>query len=305
MDSLALINLNNLRKNFKQNLISTPGFNNKNFLNTLCLADFLESLEIWDYTRNVSLIEKFSFFDNNYASKSNSKFLSFLVSAKNKNLIKDFVGIGKKTKSRIVFSILIDQRPKPYLIMYLLFLKKIKKIFPSFEFIIHLEDWFLKDYSSEKINKKIISRYKQVINKFNVADRVILTESFFRHKIIPPHFIKEVLVNINVGDFLSVLPFQKRNPEFILLGDIFHFIWNIFTIQKIPGIYLTSMNSKREFLVFRKALKGKPPVIFFPSAPEDIFSTDVLLFYSNYLLFPKNKTEIKELKSFLENFKGK
>lgn len=300
MDSLTLINLDDLRKKFKQNLTSTPGFNNKNFLNNLCLADFLKSLKIWSVTQNTFSTEKFPFFGNNYASKSNFEFLSFLSSAKNKNLINDFVGIGKKTKKRIVFSILINQRPKPYLIMYLLFLKKIKKIFPSFEFIIHLEDWFLKNDSSEKTNKKIISKYKQFIDKFNVADKIILTSSFFRHKIIPPHFIKEVLTNVNVGDFLSVLPFQKRYPEFILLGDIFHFIWNIFIIQTIPGIYLTSINSKREFLVFRKALKGELLVIFFPSAPEDMFSADILRFYSSYLLSSDNKTELKELSNLLE-----
>ena len=302
MDSLSLINLNNLRKKFKQNLTSIQGFNNKNFLNNLCLVDFLKSLKIWSVTQNIFSTEKFPFFDNSYASKSNSEFLSFLSSAKNKNLIKDFVGIGKKTKKRIVFSILIDQRPKPYIIMYLLFLKKIKKIFPSFEFIIHLEDWFLKNYSSEKVNKKITSEYKQFIDKFNVADKIIFTSSFFRHKIIPPYFIKEVLTNVNVGDFLSVLPFQKRHPEFILLGDISHFIWNIFTIQTIPGIYLTSINSKREFLVFRKALKGELPVIFFPSAPEDMFSADILRFYSSYLS-SKNKVELRELRSLLESFK--
>ena len=301
MYSSSIIELSNFRKSYKQSLNSLPGFNNKNFSNNFNFADFLESLEIWTYSKNSAVCSDPSF-NSSSNSKKESDFLNFILSAKNKNLINDFVGIGKKTKNRIVFSLLIQEEPKPYIMMYLLFVKKIKKIFPNFEFIVYLEDWLPKYYSDIKTNKIKVSKYKRFITEFDVADRIVAADPFFYRKIIELSFVKEFLKNIKVADFLDVLPFQRRHPEFILLYDLFHFIWNIFTIKTIPGIYLTSINSKREFLIFRKALGGDLPVIFFPIAPESASNVETLEFYSNYFMFAQEKANLNQFKKFLYNF---
>lgn len=302
-DSL-FIDFSRLQKFIGKRLISIPGFDAKNFVKNFDLASFLKSLDVW-ITFNISQPHSSNLCNYSHSLEFNPDFSGFLDLAKSKQLIKDFIGIGKKIKNKIVFTTLVGEQPKPYLLMYLLFAKRVKKNFPALEFVIHLEDWFPGKYLSEKAKRRATLNYERFIHQFNIVDRIIFTSSLFPRKLVSSSFIKKTLSNVTLEDFLSVLPFQKRSLEFILFDDLFHFVWNIFTIFSIPGIYLTSMNSKREFLIFRKSLLGDPPVIFFPSAPEDISSEVSFKFYSRYFSFAEEKTKRIWLNNLFSGFPKK
>lgn len=150
--------------------------------------------------------------------------LGFMESAKQKGIIKDFIGIGQKVEipPTLIFSSIIGKETKPYLAMYMLFVARLKREMPNFRFTIHLEDWFPASFLNRLINPDSTRRYLEYISRFEVAD-ISITTSSIPIKIIPQQFIKDNLSRVSLGDFISVLPFTKHSLDNISLSDLLHF----------------------------------------------------------------------------------
>lgn len=295
----SVINFNHLQKLSNLRLVLVPGFSETNFNSDINFADFLESLEIWSLPCSEAPNNLRNYLKkSDCLQKQDHNLLDYIKLCRQRGLIKDSLGIKKNCRfNQLIFSGLVGSGPKPYLAMYLFFAQGVKKKISLFRFIIHLEDSLPRLLSDKSYKFKPVDMYRGYIDRFRIADKVILTSTLFKQLLVPMEFTREYFANLLLDDFLSVLPFHNRQSNFILLSDILHFVWQVYFIHFYPGIYLTSINSKREFLVFRKCLSKQLPVIFFPIAPENAKSKSDINFYQKYhsLTGNKNITSLKEL----------
>lgn len=263
---------------------------------TLSLAEFIELLGLKSPANKELSSNIFGNLSQEEFPPVKSDLLGLVELAKREGLIRDFIGIGRKVKNtRIIFSSVVGRKPKPHLAMYLLFINRLKRELSDFEFIVHLEDWFMSNFLPRSVDLDSKSKYMEYIKRFCGAD-VIITTSSITTKAIPQRFIQDSLSQVTLEDFISVLPFTKHSLDNIRLYDLLHLVWNAYLVSTLRGIYLTNINSKREFLIFRKALGGNPPTVFFPSAPESIEETGNIDFYDKYVTFSGLSIDQKKLK---------
>lgn len=272
---------------------SISGFSENYFKSETSLAEFLFSLDIW----STSSLDGSFLPEKVKNSSQNLSLRKHLDVAKNRQLIKDFIGIKKSSPNKLIFSTLVGHSPKIYLAMYLFFVRWLNsQMTARTHLIVYLEDWFSRFFLNKTIDNQSLLGYENFIEKFEVADEIIYSHDSSVKKIIYATFVDNYLQKTSMGDFLSVLPYSKQESLFINFRDILHFVWNIYVFSLNPGIYLTSINSKREFIVFRKVLGNGLSIIFFPIAPENIDGENND-FYSRYFISSKDEVIWEEIKS--------
>ncbi len=274
----------------------------------------LSSLLVKQPNNNISLLElvkKLKIPKNNYEcrslfkiriNQSQGRYSYFFQDLKDNKLIKDLVGFKEKLSLPIVFSTLVTHQPKVYLLMYFSLLAAIKQRFPKTRTIIYFETWFSRYFFQKTSNSKAYLELIKTIEKSTgkIVDQIFFTENISKNMCVPAFFIQETLSKIGISDFISILPYSKHRLDNIRLTDLLHFIWNLYSIYLIPGTYLTSINSKREFLTFRKALKkDRLSIAFLPKAPEEMDSHKAHSFYKQYLDFGGMTHIYRQLQNFL------
>ncbi len=73
---------------------------------------------------------------------------------------------------------------------------------------------------------------------------------------LPIDFIEKSVSRLDFADFLSMLPFHRRELPLINISDVSHCIWNAYVFSRFRGLHLTTTTNKRNHVLYRK-LCGK------------------------------------------------
>ncbi|MBU4010419.1 MAG: hypothetical protein KJ882_06605 [Proteobacteria bacterium] len=182
----------------------------------------------------------------------------------------DAIGSPKLTKETpVCFSTLVNLQPKLYLEHYIDIAHSLCNNETQLSFTVWLEDRFsaLKNKWDEITIQESLEAYRQFFIKEFPQTQILVSSEVVANG-IPLDFAEEKFDSIDGEEFLSLIPFHLRNPMLIKVLDVVHFAWNCYVIYRYPGLYLTSINNKRHFQVFRKIVGKDLTVLLTTVFPE-------------------------------------
>mgnify|MGYP001092985389 CR=1 FL=1 len=207
------------------------------------IFEFIDKLKIGSQRKNPLI--------SNPIYDTKTDLSKIFLDLKSKNTVNDLIGRFQFDYiPNIVFSTLIDLTIKSYVLQYIDILNLIFDN-SGITSTIWLEDTITKihrGFNNDQIYKSL-EIYKDYFRKCKLAKLLVSSETIPYG--IDYEFCKDNL-QINFDEFISILPFHKRDFHNIKLIDLLHFVWNLFVVCKVPGIYLTGVNTKRSFQLFRK-----------------------------------------------------
>ena len=186
-----------------------------------------------------------------------------------KRKIVDVMGSLKNPENMsIYFSTMVGIKPKEYLKQYIGVAKVLCNSSSKLKFVLWFEDSLtcLKKDWGILIIQQAINSYKKFFEK-NFSESQILLSSEIIPRGIPQSFAENIS-EIMINELLSILPFHLRNPKFVKIFDLVHFVWNSYLFYRLPGIYLVGINNKRHFQLFRKIIRQKLTAVFLPLGSE-------------------------------------
>ncbi|MBU1992369.1 hypothetical protein KKG51_01560 [Patescibacteria group bacterium] len=185
--------------------------------------------------------------------------------------IVDAIGPTKiSSNTPICFSTFVGIKPKEYLKQYVDVAKILCEPPCGLQFVVWLEDTLtiLKNGWDALMAQKAVNAYRTFFRK-EFPDSQVLLSSEVSPVGIPQSFA-EKLSAITVEEFLSALPFHLRNPMFVKTLDVVHFAWNCYLLHRLPGVYLSGINNKRHFQLFRKVSGQQITAMLLPLGSENL-----------------------------------
>lgn len=162
----------------------------------------------------------------------------------------------------IACSFLAGREPKIYCLPYFLLAEGLKA-----KMTIWVDDVFarLKYQRTSEEQSKVNLIYKKTLRKFNNA--TIFSSEHFNNFIIPDIIINNV-IKMDWSDFFNLLPYGKRQLDYIKIFDLLHYLWFITILSKCNQDYfLTSINNLGGSRLSLRMLNIKRNYIFIPKAP--------------------------------------
>ena len=163
------------------------------------------------------------------------------------------------------FSTLVFQRPKAYLSQYADIVNDLLALNNDLSFNVWLEDRYSEiafNYTPDE--KKVSVKAYETFFRSTCPSAKIMVCSESGIDGVPMEFAVEKFSLISAEEFLSALPFHKRQPISVKVLDVVHFAWNCYIMHHCPGIHLAGTSSKRHFQLFRKVLGKQVSVILVP-----------------------------------------
>jgi hypothetical protein len=196
-----------------------------------------------------------------------------LQALKQQRKIVDTIGPIKISYTTICFSTLLGIKPKEYLKQYVEVAKILCTSSDKLKFVVWLEDAL-----TVLKNDWDISTIQQAVNTYRAFfyDEFPECQILLSSEIAPvgiPQSFADKLSAITTEDFLSVLPFHRRNPMFVKTIDMIHFVWQCYVLYRLPGVHLACITQKRHFQLFRKVSGQQITAILLPIGSENIIAS--------------------------------
>jgi hypothetical protein len=174
-------------------------------------------------------------------------------------------------EKHLCFASLLSISLKTYVFDYIEVVKFLYKRNEGLIFTVWLEDRLslLKNGWNWEIINHLTNSYSEFFR--NQFPRVkILKSSEVLPDGIPRDFVIKKMSSIRINTVQSFLPFHLRDLTFIRVYDVIHFIYMCYLLFRYPAIYLTGINTKHHFQVYRKILNASISVIFLPLGSEKV-----------------------------------
>jgi hypothetical protein len=174
-------------------------------------------------------------------------------------------------EKHLCFATLLSFSIKGYIFDYIEIAKFLSERNEELTFTVWLEDRL--SLLKNNWNWEIITHLTNSYSKFfkDQFPRVkILKSSEVLPRGIPRSFVIKKMSSIRVDTVQSFLPFHLRNLTFIRVYDIIHFVYMCYLLFQYPAIYLTGINTKHHFQIYRKILNVPISVIFLPLGSEKV-----------------------------------
>lgn len=82
--------------------------------------------------------------------------------------------------------------------------------------------------------------------------------------VVPLDFIEKTFGDCSMAEFMVMLPFHKHDMSVMSVSDVAHCLWGTYVFSCFPGLHLTAINSKRNYMLFRKLLGRTYSVALLP-----------------------------------------
>jgi len=167
--------------------------------------------------------------------------------------------VGQRTfkkSSHLCYSTFVSLQPRPYFPAYCELLETIA-LSSGLRPVIWLEDLISLprfDWSSAVAAHATSATKAWFEEKCEGCTTIVSSET--EGGKIPAEFIEKYLSRLEFSDFLSMLPFHKRELSLITINDLAHCIWSAYVFSKFPGLHFTTTANKRNHIIYRK-LCGK------------------------------------------------
>jgi hypothetical protein len=174
-------------------------------------------------------------------------------------------------KKHLCFASLLSFSLKAYIFDYIEVAKFLCKRNEGLTFTVWLEDRLslLKNNWNWEIITYLTNSYSKFF-KDQFPKVKILKSSEALPDGIPRSFVVKKMSSIGINTIQSFLPFHLRDLTFIRVLDVIHFVYMAYLLFRHPAIYLTGINTKHHFQIYRKILNVPISVIFLPLGSEKI-----------------------------------
>jgi hypothetical protein len=235
-------------------------------LHEISILNFLEKLKLGSERK---FQEYFPSYEKNKIEINLEKDLWTL---KKRRKIDDTFGPLKFDEEKhLCFASLLSLSLKAYVFDYIEVVKFLCKRNENLTFAVWLEDrlsLLKNNWNWENINHLTNSYSKFFKNQFPKVK--ILKSSEVLPDGIPRSFAVKKMSSIGINTVQSFLPFHLRNLTFIRVYDVIHFVCMAYLLFRYPAIYLTGINTKHHFQIYRKILNVPISVIFLPLGSEKV-----------------------------------
>jgi len=172
----------------------------------------------------------------------------------------------------ICFSTFVELKPKGYLKQYVEVAKILCGPSGKLRFVVWLEDTLtiLKNGWNASTAQQAVNAYKAFFSKEFPECQMLLSSEIAPVGI--PQSFTERLPAITTEEFLSALPFHRRNPMFVKTFDVVHFVWNCYVLYRLPGVHLAGITNKRHFQLFRKVVGQNVTAVLLPLGSESVLT---------------------------------